>query len=282
METLPLSLRVPRETREWLDRFARGRGTVSRMAAQLLEEARRRSVHSGVDFIDTPVGRRAVVAGTRTFVAEVWRYRERIGADAVAVAERFGWGVRVAEAALRYLEAYPAEMGADAEDLLGNLMRPEAEDVAAASEDRVDGEASGDEAPSRRVSHPFSSLIEDAKAARLRAYAPYSRFRVGAALLGKGWRVFQGCNVENLSYGLTICAERNSLVQAVAAGVTEFEAIAVVADTRHPISPCGACRQFMAEFGDFRVLSVNLQGDVFESTVGELLPRSRTGILDLD
>ena len=282
METSPLSLRVPRETREWLDRFARGRGTVSRMAAQLLEEARRRALHPGVDFLDTPAGRRAVVAGTRTFVAEVWRFRERTGADAVGVADRFGWSVRLAEAALGYLVAYPAEMAADAEDLLGTLMQ--SEDAVAAPATEADGELDQAEEAlaSRRVSHPFSSLIEDAKSARLRAYAPYSRFRVGAALLGKGWRVFQGCNVENLSYGLTICAERNALVQAVAAGVTEFEAIAVVADTRHPISPCGACRQFMAEFGDFRVLSVNLQGDVFESTVGDLLPRSRTGILDLD
>lgn len=123
-------------------------------------------------------------------------------------------------------------------------------------------------------------LIEQAIAARQRAYAPYSNFQVGAALLAKDGRVFTGCNVENLSYGLTICAERNAVFAAVAAGVREFTAIAITADTREPISPCGACRQVMAEFGDFKVLSATLDGKTFESTVSELLPRGMTGILD--
>lgn len=123
-------------------------------------------------------------------------------------------------------------------------------------------------------------LIEQAIAARQRAYAPYSNFQVGAALLAKDGRVFTGCNVENLSYGLTICAERNAVFAAVAAGVREFTAIAIVADTREPISPCGACRQVMAEFGDFKVLSATLDGKTFESAVGQLLPRAKTGILD--
>ena len=125
------------------------------------------------------------------------------------------------------------------------------------------------------------SLITAAIAARLRAYAPYSQFQVGAALLAADGRVFTGCNVENLSYGLTICAERNAVFAAVAAGVKEFTAIAIVADTREPISPCGACRQVMAEFGDFAIVSSNLEGRTFESTVATLLPRSKTGILDL-
>ena len=125
------------------------------------------------------------------------------------------------------------------------------------------------------------SLITAAIAARLRAYAPYSQFQVGAALLAADGRIFTGCNVENLSYGLTICAERNALFAAVAAGVREFTAIAIVADTREPISPCGACRQVMAEFGDFAIVSSNLEGRTFESTVATLLPRSKTGILDL-
>lgn len=125
------------------------------------------------------------------------------------------------------------------------------------------------------------SLITAAIAARLRAYAPYSQFQVGAALLAADGRIFTGCNVENLSYGLTICAERNALFAAVAAGVREFTAIAIVADTREPISPCGACRQVMAEFGDFAIVSSNLEGRTFESNVGTLLPRSKTGILDL-
>lgn len=125
-------------------------------------------------------------------------------------------------------------------------------------------------------------LIQRAIAARLNAHAPYSNFQVGAALLAKDGRVFNGCNVENLSYGLTICAERNAVFAAVAAGVKEFAAIAIVADTREPISPCGACRQVMAEFGDFKVISATLDGKVFESTIAALLPRAKTGILDKD
>ena len=123
-------------------------------------------------------------------------------------------------------------------------------------------------------------LLAAATAVRLRAYAPYSNFQVGAALLAKDGRIFTGCNVENLSYGLTICAERNALFAAVAAGVREFDAIAIVADTREPVSPCGACRQVMAEFGDFKIITATLAGLVFESTVAALLPRSATGILD--
>ena len=123
-------------------------------------------------------------------------------------------------------------------------------------------------------------LLDAATAVRLRAYAPYSNFQVGAALLAKDGRIFTGCNVENLSYGLTICAERNAIFAAVAAGVREFDAIAIVADTREPVSPCGACRQVMAEFGDFKIIAATLAGRVFESTVAALLPRSATGILD--
>jgi cytidine deaminase len=125
-------------------------------------------------------------------------------------------------------------------------------------------------------------LIQSAIAARQQAYAPYSNFQVGAALLAKDGRVFTGCNVENLSYGLTICAERNAVFAAVAAGAREFACIAIVADTREPISPCGACRQVMAEFGDFKVVSATLDGNVFESTIAALLPRAKTGILDKD
>ena len=124
-------------------------------------------------------------------------------------------------------------------------------------------------------------LLTAATAARLAAYAPYSHFQVGAALLAKDGRIFTGCNVENLSYGLTICAERNAIFSAVAAGVREFEAIAIVADTREPVSPCGACRQVMAEFGDFKIISATLEGHTFESTVGALLPRAKTGILGM-
>ena len=125
----------------------------------------------------------------------------------------------------------------------------------------------------------FQKLIESAIGARLAAYAPYSHFQVGAALLSEDGETFTGCNVENLSYGLTICAERNAIGSAVAAGRQKFVAIAVAADSDLPISPCGACRQVMCEFGDFPVLLANLRGEVVESSVGELLPRGQTGIL---
>jgi cytidine deaminase len=110
------------------------------------------------------------------------------------------------------------------------------------------------------------------------AHAPYSGFQVGAAVQAKDGRIFTGCNVENLSYGLTICAERNAICHAVASGAREFSAIAIVADSIEPVSPCGACRQVMAEFGDFQVISVTLDGKVFESMVSTLLPRGKTGM----
>ena len=127
----------------------------------------------------------------------------------------------------------------------------------------------------------FQALIDAAIEARLAAYAPYSKFQVGAALLCDDGQIITGCNVENLSYGLTICAERNAIFAAVAGGQQKFDAIAIAADTEKA-SPCGACRQVMCEFGDFPVILNNLDGEVVESTVGELLPRGQTGILDLD
>ena len=126
----------------------------------------------------------------------------------------------------------------------------------------------------------FQPLINAARLAREQAYAPYSRFAVGAALRTRGGRVFVGCNVENLSFGLTICAERAAVFAAVAAGEREFEALAVVADSREPVTPCGACRQVLAEFSPtLPVCSANLQGTVFKSSIAELLPRAKEGIL---
>jgi cytidine deaminase len=126
----------------------------------------------------------------------------------------------------------------------------------------------------------FDSLIESATKAREQAYAPYSKFAVGAALLTKSGRVFMGCNVENLSFGLTICAERAAVFAAVAAGEKEFAAIAVVADSLTPVTPCGACRQVLAEFADdLPVCSANLQQGRYVSTLRELLPRAKEGIL---
>ena len=126
----------------------------------------------------------------------------------------------------------------------------------------------------------FNPLLDQARTARDRAYAPYSRFAVGAALRAKSGRVFTGCNVENLSFGLTICAERNALFAAIAAGEREFDAIAIVADAREPVTPCGACRQVLVEFAPkLAVCCSNLEGRTFTSDLGQLLPRATEGIL---
>lgn len=125
----------------------------------------------------------------------------------------------------------------------------------------------------------WDSLVNAAWKTRDQAYAPYSNFHVGAALLAEDGRIFTGCNVENLSYGLTNCAERVAIGAAVAAGVRRFLAVAVVADTTVPISPCGACRQVLAEFGVPRILLANRTERV-EFTLEELLPRAAAGILD--
>jgi cytidine deaminase len=114
-------------------------------------------------------------------------------------------------------------------------------------------------------------LVAQAIQAQKRAYAPYSHFAVGAALLGKSGRVYTGCNVENASYSMTICAERTAVVKAVSEGEREFEALAVVTD--NGVAPCGACRQVLAEFGpEMRVLIATPQSLVSECTVSDLLP----------
>jgi len=114
-----------------------------------------------------------------------------------------------------------------------------------------------------------------------RAYAPYSKFHVGAVLIGRDGRTFAGCNVENISFGLTICAERNAVFAAVAAGCREFSKIVIVADTAVPASPCGACRQVLAEFNpDLEVVLATFGGKVETFRLSELLPRPCAGILD--
>jgi cytidine deaminase len=126
-----------------------------------------------------------------------------------------------------------------------------------------------------------SALVETAIAARAQAHAPYSNFAVGAALQCADGTVFTGCNVENLSFGLTMCAERVAIGAAVAAGHREFRCIAIVADTDVPISPCGACRQVMAEFNpSLKIIPSNLKGLSEEFSLAELLPRAATGILN--
>ncbi|MEE4271001.1 MAG: cytidine deaminase [Thermoanaerobaculales bacterium] len=115
-------------------------------------------------------------------------------------------------------------------------------------------------------------LIAAATEVRKRAHAPYSGYRVGAAVLAADGRVFTGCNVENASYGLSVCAERNAVGAAVAAGCETLAGIAVVTGSTPPASPCGACRQVLAEFGDFPVILAGLDGDRQRTTVRRLLP----------
>lgn len=119
-------------------------------------------------------------------------------------------------------------------------------------------------------------LLDLARSARDLAYAPYSRFHVGAALQAKDGRVFPGCNVENAAYGLCNCAERTALFSAIAAGYKpgDFSAIAVIADTPEPVTPCGSCRQVLAELcaSDMPVLLANTAGATQQTTVEALLP----------
>jgi cytidine deaminase len=121
-------------------------------------------------------------------------------------------------------------------------------------------------------------LLTIARTAREHAYAPYSNFLVGAALLTRDGRKFSGCNVENASYGLCNCAERTALFSAIAAGCQpcDFAAMAVIGDCPAPITPCGACRQVMSELcdGDMPVLLANLEGETQLTSVAELLPGS--------
>jgi len=124
----------------------------------------------------------------------------------------------------------------------------------------------------------FDDLIRSASAARKQAYAPYSGFAVGAAVQCKSGAVFVGSNVENISYGLTICAERIAIASAVAAGEREF---AVVADTSEPIAPCGACRQFLAEFAaELIIVSATTRGGQKIQSLSHLLPDPKRGILE--
>ncbi|MGI9089634.1 MAG: cytidine deaminase [Gemmatimonadaceae bacterium] len=118
-----------------------------------------------------------------------------------------------------------------------------------------------------------SSLRAVAEGAMSHAYAPYSNFRVGAAVKSGDGRVFAGANVENASYGLGMCAERAAIATAVTAGARTFDALALVSDSDGPVSPCGACRQVLAEFApDLRIISYGLNGEIAEWTVAELLP----------
>ena len=127
----------------------------------------------------------------------------------------------------------------------------------------------------------LASLERSARKVRERAYAPYSNFQVGAALESTSGKVFTGCNVENISFGLTICAERNAVFTAIAAGVRSFRRIVVVADSKEPVTPCGACRQVLSEFAEnMEIISINLKNQKYQAKLSKLLPRSKAGILD--
>ena len=118
------------------------------------------------------------------------------------------------------------------------------------------------------------NLIKAAKASRDNAYAPYSGFKVGAAVLGKSGQIYTGCNIENASYGLSNCAERTAIFKAVSEGERVFIALVVVADTLRPVAPCGACRQVMAEFGIEKIIMCNIKGEQYMASLEELLPYS--------
>ena len=123
----------------------------------------------------------------------------------------------------------------------------------------------------------MNPLVQAALDARRRAHAPYSHFLVGAALEDTEGRIHTGCNIENASYGLTVCAERVALFKAISEGVHYFRRIAVVADTETLTPPCGACRQLLWEFcGDIEVILANLGGTEESLQMKDLLPRAFT------
>ncbi len=121
----------------------------------------------------------------------------------------------------------------------------------------------------------IKKLIKEAAKTRHRAYAPYSKFHVGSAVLGASGKIYGGCNVENASYGLTICAERTAIFRALVSGEKKIQAIAVLYDKTALGSPCGACRQVIREFGkNLPVIQANLQGHYQIRSLEELLPGS--------
>ncbi|MDQ3130321.1 MAG: cytidine deaminase [Acidobacteriota bacterium] len=121
----------------------------------------------------------------------------------------------------------------------------------------------------------MKDLIEKAEKARENAHAPFSNFKVGAALLAKNGEIHTGCNVENASYGLTMCAERVAIFKAISEGEKEFTNLAIVADTENLTPPCGACRQIIWEFcGDIPVILSNLSGETETFQMSELLPKA--------
>lgn len=121
----------------------------------------------------------------------------------------------------------------------------------------------------------IEALADAARRVSTQAYAPYSRFPVGAAVLTEGGDIFAGCNVENASYGLTICAERNAIFQAAAQGKRVVRAVAIYTPTEVPTAPCGACRQVLNEFGPEAMVLCLCDGpETIRATLAELLPKA--------
>lgn len=127
---------------------------------------------------------------------------------------------------------------------------------------------------SENCEETVTKLVEFARQARTKAYAPYSGFKVGAALETKDGRIFTGCNVENSSYGLSLCAERVAIFKAISEGCLEFLRIAVIAEAHIPVRPCGACRQVISDLlgADAEIVMANMQGSIEIKRLHELLP----------
>jgi cytidine deaminase len=126
-----------------------------------------------------------------------------------------------------------------------------------------------------------NDLINAAATARDRAYAPYSEFKVGAAVVTATGEIFAGCNVENVSFGLTICAERAAIAVAISSGNKEFVTIAIVTDSTEPAVPCGACRQMLSEFNpNLKIIAATVSGQVQEFALAKLFPAPSQGVLE--
>lgn len=124
-------------------------------------------------------------------------------------------------------------------------------------------------------------LINAAAAARDRAYAPYSGFKVGAAVATATGKMFTGCNVENVSFGLTICAERAAIAVAISNGNKDFVTMAIVTDSTEPAAPCGACRQMLSEFNpNLKIIAATVSGQVEEFDLAKLFPAPSQGVLE--
>jgi len=130
------------------------------------------------------------------------------------------------------------------------------------------------------IDNNIDRIVSEALRSRSFSHSPYSKFPVGAAILCGSGKIFTGTNVENVSFGLTICAERAAACSAISAGEREFVAIAIAADSEEPVVTCGACRQFLAEFAPgLTIISSNLAGMRRMESLSDLLPEPRRGIL---